>query len=248
MKIEYPPQEEQRAAVRRIVKAGMDPRRPFLTDIVEMHRDLGFGVIFHDMADVIFLSILVSVCVFAGLLEGFSSGHNRHDEAYSILFMAAPTLYLLLCLLGFWKEKLSETYDVKMVCKYTVCHLTAFRMLVFSCVCMIANLAAVALFFAEGIFPDFWQAFLVSASSLFLFSVLLLRSLFHGRGLAAPSMTAAAWVPANILLDILFHNGYNRFLREMPLCLHTVVALLLACLYFASLKRLISEQKERILC
>ncbi len=248
MKIEYPVPEEQRAAVRRIVGRGMARRRTPFADLLDMYRKLGFRVVFRDMADVVFLSAMVSAFVLFWILENFTVGRRPHDDAYAALFTLAPTLYLLLCLLGFWKERLSDTYDVKMVCKYTVCHLTAFRMFVFSCVCILANLAAVGVFCAAGIFPDFWQAFLVTASSLFLFSVLLLRSLFHSGGLTAPTLTAAAWIPANLLVDVLFHSGYSRFLQEMPLCLHAAVALLLACLYCADLGRLISEQKERILC
>ena len=248
MRIEYPTPEEQRTSVGKIVKTGMAHRRSLFADIAEMYRDLGLRVIFHDMADIVFIAAISSVITLFYLLEDFSANRWQHDEAYAILFAAAPTLYLLLCLLGFWKEKLSDTYDVKMTCKYTVCHLTAFRMLVFSCVCILINLAVVGIFCMEGIFPDFWHAFFVAASSLFLFSFLLLRSLFHSKGLAAPTVTAAAWIPANFLVYSLFRNGYSRFLRDMPLCLHAIVALLLACLYCADLKRLILQQKERILC
>lgn len=248
MKIEYPTPEEQHAAVRKIVKTGMAHKRPLFAYIAEMYRDLGLRVIFHDMADVVFIAAMALVITLFYLLENFSTGRWQHDEAYAILFAVAPTLYLLLCLLGFWKEKLSDTYDVKMTCKYTVCHLTAFRMLVFSCVCILMNLAVVGIFCMAGIFPNFWHAFFITASSLFLFSFLLLRSVFHSKGLAAPTMTAAAWIPINLMVDFLFHNGYSRFLRDMPLCLHAIVALLLACLYCADLKRLILQQKERILC
>jgi hypothetical protein len=248
MKIEYPTAEEQRAAIRKITKTGMAHRRPLLADFPEMYRSLGFRVIFHDMADVVFLSVLASACILYAVLENLKLGSPHNGRLYTAMFTMAPTLYLLLCLLGFWKEKMSDTYDVKMSCKYTVCHLTAFRMLIFSCACILVNLAVVGLCFAAGIVPDFWQAFLITASSLFLFSVLLLTSLFHGRGLAAPTMTAAAWVPANVLVDALFSNGYERFLQTMPLCLHIAVTAALACLYCAGLKRLTLQQKERVLC
>lgn len=248
MKIEYPAPEEQRAAIRQITKAGMAHRRSLFTGIAELYRNLGFRVIFRDMADVVFISAMAAGIILFYLLENFRVLRDRNDEAYAILFMVAPLIYLLLCLLGFWKEKMSGTYDVKMSCKYTVCHLMAFRMLVFSCICILMNLAAVGIFFTAGIVTDFWQAFLVTASSLFLFSVLLLWSLFYGKGMAAPTLTAAAWIPANLLISVLFQHGYSRFLQEMPLCLHIAVTLLLACLYCAGLRRLISEQKEKILC
>lgn len=247
MNIEYPTPEEQRAAARNIVKAGMPRRRPLAAEVADLCRSLGFGVVFRDMADVVFLSAMAAVCIFISLAENFSHSSDP-DQAYELLFAMAPSVYLLLCLLGFWKERMSGTYDVKMSCKYTVCHLTAFRMLVFSCACIVMNLAAVGILFAAGLVTDYWQAFLVTASSLFLFSVLLLWSLFRGRGLAAPTLTAAAWVPVNLLLGALFGGGYGRFLREMPLWLHLTVALMLACLYCRGIGRLISEQKERILC
>lgn len=248
MKIEYPTPEEQRAAVRQITQAGMAGRRSLFSDFWEMYRSLGFRVIFHDMADVVFLSVMAMALVFYLLLESFKFNSPNRGEVCTTLFTAAPTLYLLLCLLGFWKERMSDTYDVKMSCKFTVCHLTAFRMLLFSCACILANLALVAAFCAAGVVTDFWQTFLVTASSLFLFSVLLLWSLFHGRGLVGPTLTAAAWLPANLFVRVLFPDGYERFLQTMPLCLHIAVTVVLACLYLAGLKRLISQQRERILC
>lgn len=247
MKIEYPSQREQHAAVRSIVAAGTAPRRPLFAEIAAMYRSVGLGVVFHDMADVVFAAFIVLVCLFGALLQAVS-GHPEPDRVYAALFAFSPSVYLLLCLLAFWKERLSGTYDVKMTCRYTVCHLMAFRMLVFSCVGIAVNLAVVGILAAAGGVEDYWQAFLVTASSLFLFSVLLLRSLFCGGGLAAPTLTAAAWIPANLLLDSLFHSGYGRFLREMPLWLHGAVALAMVCLYCRNLGRLISGQKEKILC
>lgn len=248
MKIEYPAPEEQRAAVRQITKTGMADRRSLLSDFWEMYRSLGLRVIFHDMADVVFLSVMAVSFAFYLLAGYLKSASPSRSDVYTVLFTAAPTLYLLLCLLGFWKERMSDTYDVKMSCKFTVCHLTAFRMLLFSCACILFNLALVAAFCAAGFVADFWQTFLVTASSLFLFSVLLLWSLFHGRGLVAPTLTAAAWLPANLLVFALFPDGYERFLQTVPLYLHMAVTIVLACLYLAGLKRLISQQRERILC
>ena len=248
MKIEYPAPDEQRAAIRQITKAGLKDRRFLFSDFWEMYRSLGLRVIFHDMSDVVFLSAMVVFFAFYLLLKSFQADFLGRNDVYVVLFTVAPTLYLVLCLLGFWKERMSDTYDLKMSCKFTVYHLTAFRMLLFSCVCILANLALVSVFYAAGFVADFWQTFLVTASSLFLFSVLLNWSLFRGRGLAAPTATAGVWLPANLLIHLLFRDGYERFLLTMPLCLHIVVTIVLACLYFAGLKRLISQQRERILC
>ncbi len=248
MKIDYPSPEERRATIRKITREGMADRRSLFSDFREMYRNLGLRVIFYDMADVFFIAALVTAFVLCGLAENFRYLAGQRNNFYAKLFAVSPTLYLLLCLLGFWKEKLSDTYDVKMSCKYTVCHLTAFRMLAFSCAGILVNLAAVGIFCTAGGVPDFWQVFLVSTSSLFLFSVLLLWSLFRAGGLAAPTFAAAAWFPANLLLEYLFPSGYGRFLVEMPLYLHLAVTVALACFYFAGLKRLISQQKERILC
>lgn len=248
MKIEYPTPDEQRAAVRQIREAGLENRHSLFSDFWEMYRSLGLRVIFHDMSDVVFLSAMAVFFVFYFLLGSFRGDFLSRNDVYTVLFTAAPTLYLLLCLLGFWKERMSGTYDIKMSCKFTVCHLTAFRMLLFSCVCILANLALVSVFCAAGFVVDFWQTFLVTASSLFLFSVLLIWSLLCGRGLAASTAAAAVWLPANLLIRSLFRGGYERFLQTMPLCLHIAVTIVLACLYFAGLKRLISQQRERILC
>lgn len=235
-------------AIRRITKMGMAHRNSFAADFIEMYRNLGLRVLFHDMADVIFISVMASAFVLGCVLQNFGFRENHLGEIYTTVFTMAPTLYLLLCLLGFWKEKLSNTYDVKMSCKYTVCHLTAFRMLIFSCACILVNFAMVGLLFFAGLLPDFWQAFLITASSLFLFSILLLWSLFRKGGLAVSTIMAAAWVPTNIIMHSFFSSGYEHFLLKMPLCLHIAVIVALVCLYCSGLKRLTLQQKERILC
>lgn len=248
MKIEYPAPEEQRAAVQSIIKSGVPRRRSVVGDFMEMYRGLGFRIIFHDMADVIFLAFLGAASVFRLILGRFASGYSNRGAVYTVLFTASPVLYFLLCLLAFWKERMSGTFEVKMSCKFTVYHLTAFRMMMFSCACISFNLAFVWLSCAAGIFPNFWQTFLVTASSLFLFSVLFLFSLLFSGRPAAPAGAAGLWLAGNLLLHAFFPAGYERVLRWVPLYLHLAVIAVLAVLYLAGLKRLISRQKERVLC
>lgn len=245
MKIEYPTLEEQTAAVTSILKHGMQ-RRSLFAELREMRRSLGLRVIFHNQGDVLFVSALTVFCTAYGLLCSTDS-IAEHGELYGVLFTASPTLYILLCLLGFWKEKLSTAYDLKRTCKYTVCHLTVFRMLTFSCANIVVNLATAGVCCFVGTGQDFWRMFMVSASGLFLLSVLLLYSLLPG-GLLAPTLVAAAWVPANTICSSFCGDAYDRFLREVPLPLHFVVTAILACLYVSGLKQLLLRKKEKILC
>ncbi len=245
MKIEYPTPEEQNAAVSSILKHGLQ-RRPLFAELRDMRRSLGLRVIFQNQGDVLFVSALAVFCTAYGLLCSTGS-IAEHGKLYGVLFAASPTLYILLCLLGFWKEKLSTAYDLKRTCKYTVCHLTVFRMLTFSCANIVVNLATAGVCCLVGVGEDFWRMFMVSASGLFLLSVLLLYSLLPG-GLLAPTLVAAAWIPGNVLCDTFCGEAYGRFLREVPLPLHCVVTVVLACLYVSGLKQLLLRKKEKILC
>lgn len=245
MKIEYPSAQEQREAVCRITERGL-ARRSLFRDFRDLYRGLGLRAIFHDQGDVLFVSALAVFCAASLLLQTHISTWQRRDF-YRVLFIASPTLYLLLSLLGLWKEKLSAVFDLKMTCRYTVCHLTAFRMLTFSCASIVFNLATAGLCCLLGICPDFWRMFMVSASGLFLFATALLYSLLPG-GLLAPTLAAAAWVPVNLACSTLWKTAYYRFLLAVPLPLHLAVTAALVFLYVSGLKQLFLRKKENILC
>lgn len=248
MNIVYPTPEEQSADILKITEKGMLQRQSLFSCLAEMRRSLGMRVIFCNMADVLVISAFAAACILGDLVGNLTHFQETRRYLYTLLFTMSPTLYLLLCLLGFWKDKLSGDFNVKMTCKYTACHLLAFRMLVFSCVSIAVNVAVVCLCCAFGISRNFWQMFLVSASGLFLFSVLFLYSLLWGRGAVVPAGTSVGWILANALATVWFREGYDRFLQVVPLYLHLAVIAVLTCLYAMGLKRLISQKRERILC
>lgn len=245
MKVEYPTPEEQRTAAARIAELGLTHRSLF-AEMGELRRSLGLRVIFRGQAEVLFLA-LAAICCTVYYLLGLRHSLLETGSIFCVLFTASPALYLLLCLLGLWKERLSSVFDMKMTCKYTVCHLTVFRMLTFSCVSIVWNLAAAAACTAAGLCTDFWRMFMVSSSGLFLFSALLLYSLLPG-GLLVPSLAAAAWVPVNFFFSRMPGGIYGRFLETVPLPLHIAVTAFCAVLYICGLKKLCLRKKENSLC
>lgn len=250
MKIEYPTPQEQHDSIERIVKYGL-PQRSAFAELREMFRSLGPRVIFYGQGDVMFIAAMAVAFIAYYLVQLACQpgiGKVAPEYLYSFLFTVSPTMYLLLCLLGFWKEKLSTVYDIKMTCKYTVCHLAVFRMLAFSCANIVVNMLTAGLCCLLHLESNFWRMFMVSASGLFLLSVLLIYSLLFGRGIIPPTVVSVVWVPANLLCNALAKDTYWHFLRVVPLPLHIAVTAALACLYIFGLKRLFLRKKEKVLC
>lgn len=247
MKIDYPAPEEQKHAVKKITETALPREQSVFSLCAELRRSLGLRVIFSGMSDVIFLAAFCTAAAAAALFQNYSSPDANRESLYASLFTLSPALYLIFSMLGFWKERLGGAFGVKMCCRYTVCHLTVFRMLAFSCANMVSNLAVVALCWSAGFSTDFWQMLLVSASGLFLCSAALIYSLLPG-GLLAPSLTAGCWVPVNLLLVAVFRDAYSTFLRSAPIYLHLLVTAALAAIYLSGLQNLLGRKRENVLC
>ncbi|MCH4239583.1 MAG: hypothetical protein LKF71_04875 [Oscillospiraceae bacterium] len=244
MRIPYPSEQTERRQIAEIVQKGMAQRPSLLLMFRQMRQSMGIRVIFHDMADTVFISTFTTLCIFSSMLHYLKDINQSHNDLYAMLFTFSPMLYLLLCLLGLWKERISHTFDLKMTCRYTPYDMMAFRMLIFSCISIFVNMVAVGIFCAQGATAHFWHLFFVTASGLFLFSALLLFSVLHNHGLLAPTATALGWLLANGLVYQELNTGYSNLLQAIPLYLHIVVTILCACVYFAGLSRLFQKKEE----
>lgn len=248
MNIEYPTREEIEVQIAQITARGLRKRHSLFYYISDIYRNAGLRMIFHGVTDVVFIALMAAAGIAAGFIASVFSGIYSDPQFHAALFTASPVVYILLCLLSFWKETLSGTYDLKMSCKYTVYHLSALRMLVFSCLSIIFNLCVVGVlcFLFQGL--NFWKLFFISAASLFLFSVLLLFGLLNRDGRASTLIISGLWIAGSLTAFACFGHAYEEFLQTMPLMVHIFVAAILIVCYGAEMARLLFRQKEGSLC
>lgn len=241
MKIEYPSQRKIAEQIKIITKKGLVKKRSFFYYLRDIFHSVGLRVIFHGMADAVFIAmtaVLGIAVISAGIIE------QHMNEIYAVSFIASPITYMLLCFFTLWKEKMSGTYEVKMACKYTVYHLTAFRMFLFSLLSMVINTCGICILCLFGGGLDFWRLFGISVCSLFLFSVILLYGLLHRGGLVVTLAVSFMWIAGNIFVSTVFREIYDRALLAAPPIIHIFVTVALMAAYGSELTKLLFGQKE----
>lgn len=246
MKIEYPSQAEIDAQILKIMGKGIKPKHSFFYYIKDMYRNLGVRHIFHGIGDVIFIMLIAGIA-FGGITLELLQEHN--GNIFSFLFTLSPILYISICLLSFWKEKQTGTLDVKMACKYTVFHLSAFRMLTFSSISMVCNTIYIAIISLKYLSINFWSLLAVSLSSLFIFSVFFLYVLLYaGQKNAAPYIFSIGWIGVNATLIASFGSSYEAVLASIPGYLYLLVAVIMLWCYISGLKQLILGKAKGVVC
>ncbi len=205
---------------------------------------MGVKGLFYGIADVVAVSMLISVCVFIGICI-----YLRQDPqcVYSMAFIFSPILYACIFCLAFVKETQINTVSVQMSCRYTFFHVLLFRMLLNSGLAVAFNLIYICtlncLFDMNPL-----KALALSFSSLMLFSVMLLRSLRRRNKLAGFAETVAVWFGVNIQAFNGARDLYMGFIEQVPFGVSVLAAFLFGAFYYRELKKIINiEYKRRYL-
>ncbi len=242
-KIDYPSKEEIEIQIHDIIEYGLPAKRSSFHTVLALYKELGFRVIFQGMANVIFVSVMMFFLITAAAFPIF---YTHRIGLYGWVFMFSPLLYQILCLLSIWKEKQTNTYDIKMVCRYTVHHLSALRMLVFSCMAILANLAVVFTLHQEFSITLILQLLLASVSSLFLYAVISIALIIRSRRISHSYLLIPAWVLFHVFL--LYKGGriYQAFVEYVPVAVHCMVGIALVILYLRYLGIMLTRKMELI--
>lgn len=236
--IELPSELEMEQQVNRIVARGLVPKQTFLAYLRLMHARLGFRYIFHDWTEIVFALAAGSLLMLFALYVKSSHSQVMIEDVYAAIFMGSPVLYLLVSTLFFIRPKHSETYETEMVCKYNVYQLASLRMLAFSIICLALNVALVLA--ASAMFQQIQLLFALalSASSLFLFSVVFLYIVLRIRSDMMKYVLISLWFAGNIGLKALYSTGYMQLLQTIPVSVYLLLTAVCGALYIKSLNQL----------
>ncbi|MBQ8210707.1 MAG: hypothetical protein IJZ35_09010 [Clostridia bacterium] len=228
MNIEYPSDFEINESIGYICEKGKIKKHGFFVFLRDMTKGLGFANVFYGIMDAMLLTgfAFALLCMLSSaILEP-----NKQNSAVIASFALAPGVFITMFLLSYIKEKMSMTYSVKMTCKYTVNHLLAYRMFVFSLLGAVADAAYVLLICIKTDL-NYITLLCVSLSSLFLFSLVLIFAVLRFNSIFAPVGLLIIWIISNGTLWLFVGDFYGRFLQQIPIWIYIVFAIMAAAVY-----------------
>lgn len=238
--IEMPDDLEIEAQIKTIINKGVKPKESFYSYLKNMYRQIGFKHLFHDMREISLLIISILPILIFLTVDISKNPNMEYEVIYSLIFMISPILYLIMSLFSFINTKQKGIYEIEMVCKYNIYQLAALRMLVFSIICILANGIYIYGVFIGYKQINFLKGFMISVTSLFLFSTIFLYLITKIGSSFTKYFVIGGWIFINLVLGILNMNLYNRLLMNIPIYVYLVVIIACACSYIKSLKNLIT--------
>lgn len=239
MKVDMPNEKEIKVEIDNIIAQGVVKRERLHSCLKDMYRQIGIGYLFRDGIEIIFTIFLVSSILFLGIKSNSLHYMENIEDIYVYLFTASPILYLAMSILSFINAKHNKTYEIEVTCKYTIYQISAFRMLVFSIICILFNFFFVYLVvcFYENI--NYLKALIISVASLFLFSAIFLFTIIRIKNRFIKHFTVLGWIIFNLVLYIFKVDFYIRLLNSVSVYIWFIVAIGSILLYIKNLETLI---------
>lgn len=222
--------------ISQIVSKGLVRRESFSSYLRSMVQQVGWRHLFSDRLE---LSFIVMIAIGLYSLFLIMPIHGDVQSLYAYIFLLSPILFLAFSIYTYMNKTQNATYDVEMACKYNVYQVVAFRMLAFSVSTMILNTLAIAFVAMKYEEIHFVRAFMISGTSLFLFSIILSIALMNRRTKGLVIVTITIWLLGNNILRSVNNEFYNGMLLHMPVIVYAVALLGCLILYMNYLKKLI---------
>lgn len=230
--------------ISQIVSQGLVKKETFSSYLHSMVQQVGWRHLFSDRLE---LSFIVMIAI--GLYSLFLIMPIRGDvqNLYAYIFILSPILFLAFSIYTYMNKTQNATYDVEMACKYNVYQIVAFRMLAFSVATIILNTLTIAIIAVKYEEIEFVRAFMISGTSLFLFSIILSLALMNRRTKGIVTVTITVWLIGNTVLRSVNNEYYNGVLLHMPVIVYAVALIGCLILYMNYLKKLlIFKQTEGV--
>lgn len=244
MRIDMPSEREIKVEIDNILAEGLRKRESFYFYLKNIYRQIGIRYLFHDGLEIIFIILLISSILFS-VIKGSSAYYMENIEGiYVYLFTVSPILYLTMSVFSFINAKQNKTYEIEMVCKYNIYQIAAFRMLVFSIICILFNFFFVYVISYMYQEVDILKAFIISIASLFLFSTIFLFTTNRFRNKITRYFIILGWIIFNLALHSLKVGIYIQFISNISIYIWFIVTIGSMYIYIKNLKRLIVFENE----
>lgn len=218
--VEFPSENEKRAAIRRIADEAFPAGKPVHIPL----RTIFFGV-----GDCVAAGAAAAVVLFAAVLFAV-----RNEMLSPFVVFVSPALYALVCTFVQLKETALGVSEWRRTCRISAAAITGMRMLLTGALA-IAIIVPCDLALCQGIpgrFDPLWMTGL-SFSSLVLYALLALALLRYRHGTL---VSMAVWAGISIFLAA--YRPAAFFLRALPAAILYVLAGAAACIFVFLIRRL----------
>lgn len=236
--IDMPDDITIKAEIETIISLGLREEKTFYSHLKNLYKQIGIRFLFKDLTELIFAIFLISSILFFPLMDSSFYENTKQGGIYAYLFTTSPLLYMILSLYSFFKAKQDKTYEIEMTCKYDMYQVVAFRMLIFSIICILFNLAFVYVVVAIYEQISFLRAFMISVTSLFLFSTIFLSVTFNISTGITKYFIMPGWLLFNFALWIFDKEFYIKLLAGISVYVYLAVTIVAIYVYINKLKRL----------
>lgn len=240
MRIDMPDEKTIKEEIDIIISKGLEPKESFYSYLKNMYRQVGIKYLFRDGLEIVFAILLVFSIFSFTILEGNIYATQNIDGIYAYLFIVSPILYFIMSVLHFIDAKQNKTYEIEMTSKYNIYQISAFRMLVFSIICILFNFIFVYMVAYKYTGINFLKAFIISIASLFIFSVVFLFTMMKFKSKLTKYLIVIGWIVINLALSIFGINFYTKLLNNVSIYTWCAVTMGSVFIYLKNLKKLIS--------
>lgn len=240
--IDYPSDKEIENEINLIITKGLPNKISFLDKMYEIYKNIGIKNLFNDIFEMLLALIIIIITGTYYLTQPLIN--KFPDFIYSIIFIISPIFYMIISTLSFGKHQQTKTIDIIMSCKYTIYHLSAFKMLIISIISIVINSIIILIACLIYFNFSFLNLFLLSTSSLFLFALGFLVILIHTNRISSCYLFSGSWLLINILVSTVYHGVYLKILSIIPIPLHPLIIALLLIGFIKNLKKLTYIQME----
>ena len=227
MNIPYPDEKRISEAVQSICDQAVPEQETVRSFLKNMTRSLGFRNIFRGTLDSALLTLTVCLLVGGGSLYALLKAPNGPALAAGAAFALSPLMLLVLFSLLTWKGRTDSLYAIQMTCKYTLHHLTAYRVFAASLLNIGFN-GIYVLLLHRFLQISFFSILCISLSALFLFALLLIRTILHTPSAFGVLGLCAGWLAVNGGLFGIAPAAYGAFLQAVPVGVWLITVLLFA--------------------
>lgn len=236
LNIDMPKDLEIKDQINYIVEKGVKKKESFYSHIRNMYKSIGFKNLFHDLSELIFIGLLCIAILTILVISVWNNMYLKEESIYAFIFIISPLFYLITSVFSFINMRENNTYEIEMVCKYNVYQISSLRMLVFSSIATLINMVIILIIHSK---IEIIKGFMISITSLFLFSIIFLYSMTKIKKIRMKYMVIFVWVILNIVLSVLDINKYNNILSNIPMSVYIIVSIGCICLYVKKIRYLL---------
>ncbi|MCD3351940.1 hypothetical protein G8V03_13195 [Clostridium botulinum D/C] len=237
--IDMPDQITIQNEINIILDKGLKEKQSFYKYIKIMYKQIGLNNLFHDAIEIIFVGLVAFGIFISIILQGQEMSCMKVNKIYVFIMIISPILYLGLSLISFISTKERGTYEVEMTCKYNLYQLAVFRMLIFSIVSIFFNVVVIGTIVIKYKEINFIRAFMISSTSLFLFSYLFLYLVLKIPSRVTKYLVIIGWIFINSILCFVNIDLYMNILMSLPIVVYAAVTFTCVYFYIKKLKELI---------